>query len=366
MDDKRELIGGKLVIFRRNGLWQARVPLHDGRYLWRSLKTAEEAAATQAATRLYYQTETKLAEGLPVHHRSFASVIDEYLRWREEDNRRGKQAKLGRNTKFTQDGMLRQVQRVSKFWREFAGSKSVEAIDDKALREFVEWRKAYYHNRENIPRNAKLNPTDKTLQWEIMLGKALVKFAHEKGYRGNKPLPEFTFVPKIKRVRPAFTIVEFKNLHRNLEVYLLEAKTDKQRTIRFLLHDYVMILALSGLRVGEANKLRVRDVVPIADSDGRPNVQFNVDGKTGARTVIPHIDVNRILESKRQREGVVDGDAYLFRMPSGSKIINRLVAKVCGLFRPPVRGTGPICRAFQNGMNPASMFTSPAMIDVLV
>ena len=45
---------------------------------------------------------------------------------------------------------------------------------------------------------------------------------------------------------------------------------------------------------------------------------------------------------------------------------NRLVAKVCGLFRPPVRGTGPICRAFQNGMNPASMFTSPAMIDVLV
>ena len=46
--------------------------------------------------------------------------------------------------------------------------------------------------------------------------------------------------------------------------------------------------------------------------------------------------------------------------------LTRLVAKVCGLFRPPVRGTGPICRAFQNGMNPASMFTSPAMIDVLV
>ena len=51
---------------------------------------------------------------------------------------------------------------------------------------------------------------------------------------------------------------------------------------------------------------------------------------------------------------------------ASSTAINRLVAKVCGLFRPPVRGTGPICRAFQNGMNPASMFTSPAMIDVLV
>ena len=48
MEDKRELIGGKLVIFRRNGLWQARVPLHDGRYLWRSLKTADEATAKRS------------------------------------------------------------------------------------------------------------------------------------------------------------------------------------------------------------------------------------------------------------------------------------------------------------------------------
>ena len=79
MEDKRDLIGGKLVLFRRNGVWQARVPLSDGRYLWRSLKTADEAAATQAATRLYYQTEMKLAEGLPVQVRTVDKVIDEYI-----------------------------------------------------------------------------------------------------------------------------------------------------------------------------------------------------------------------------------------------------------------------------------------------
>ena len=113
------------------------------------------------------------------------------------------------------------------------------------------------------------------------MGKMLVKFAHEQGYRGNRPLPTFTFVPKIKRVRPALTITEFHNLHRNLENYLLEAKNEKQRAIRFLLHDYVMTLALSGIRVGEANNLLVRDIVPITDSDGRPNVQLHVNGKTG-------------------------------------------------------------------------------------
>ena len=322
MEDKRELIGGKLVLFRRNGLWQARVPLSDGRYLWRSLKTADEAAAMQAGMRLYYQTETKLAEGLPVQVRTVDKIIDEYVTAREQDNKLGKAAKRGSSIKHTTDAMLRQVRRVVKFWREYAGKKPIEALDDKLLSGYVPWRKTYYHDMAVLPKNAKLNPADKTLQWEIMLGKAIVKFAHTQGYRGNKPLPTFSFAPKLKRVRPALTITEFNRLHRGLERYVLESKTDKQRDIRLLLHDYVMTLALAGIRVGEANNLRRRDVQPIYDSDGRENVELKVRGKTGERSVIPHIDVKRILGSKMQREGVVDENEYLFRMPSGNKIIN--------------------------------------------
>lgn len=322
MDDKRELIDGRLVMFTRNGLWQARIPLDDGRYLWRSLKTADERKATEAATRLFYQTETKLAEGLPVQLRTVNRVIDEYVAMREKDNQLGKAAKRGSSIKHTGDQMLRQIKRVVKFWREYCGTKPIDALDDRLLGAYVPWRKSYYHDMAVLPKNARLNPTDKTLQWEIMMGKMLVKFAHEQGYRGNRPLPTFTFVPKIKRVRPALTITEFHNLHRNLENYLLEAKNEKQRAIRFLLHDYVMTLALSGIRVGEANNLLVRDIVPITDSDGRPNVQLHVNGKTGSRVVIPHIDVKRILDSRWQREGAGDGDDYLFRMPGGSKIIN--------------------------------------------
>ena len=72
----------------------------------------------------------------------------------------------------------------------------------------------------------------------------------------------------------------------------------------------------------EANNLLWRDVEPITDSDGRLNVQLHVRGKTGQRIAVPHIDVKRILDSKRQREGAADADEFLFRMPSGSKIIN--------------------------------------------
>jgi hypothetical protein len=206
MDDQRVLEDGKLVLFRRNGIWQARVPVGVNRYLYRSLRTSDEAKAIPAAIRLFYQTELKLAEGLPVHNRTLNSVIDEFVAMRERDNALGKAARRASSIKHTSDAMLRQVLRVSKFWREYAGTRAIEALDDKALKGFIPWRKAYYHDKAVLPRNARLDPTDKTLQWEIMLGKMLITYAHEQGYRGSKPLPTFTFVPKRKRVRPAFTL----------------------------------------------------------------------------------------------------------------------------------------------------------------
>ena len=321
MDDKRELIGGKLVLYRRNGIWQARLPLHDGRYLWRSLKTPDEAKATQDATRLYYQTETKLAEGLPVQTRTVDKVIDEYVAMREQDNRLGKAAKRGSSIKHTTDAMLRQIKRVVKFWREYAGKKPIEALDDKLLSGYIAWRKTYYHDMAELPKNAKLNPTDKTLQWEIMIGKTLASFAHDQGYRGTKPLPTFTFTPKIKRVRPALTLTDFKDVLGGLKKHLAEAKTDRQRAIRQLLHDYVTVQALSGMRIGEANELRARDVEAITDADGRQNVQFHVRGKTGARIVVPHIDVKKIIDGIRERRPHMQADDFLFAMPSGGRII---------------------------------------------
>jgi integrase len=37
--------------------------------------------------------------------------------------------------------MLGQIVRVAEFWREYARSIPVEAIDDKVMREFIPWRR---------------------------------------------------------------------------------------------------------------------------------------------------------------------------------------------------------------------------------
>src|SRR5476649_1736449 len=121
MDDELRLEAGKLLLFRRNGLWQARIAIGNRKYLWKSLKTSNEAEAKRLGLRLFHQTEYKLDEGLPVQSRSFNDVIDEYIADKEADNKIGNDAKRGSSIKHTSDSMLRQIKRVSKFWKEYAG-----------------------------------------------------------------------------------------------------------------------------------------------------------------------------------------------------------------------------------------------------
>ena len=72
---------------------------------------------------------------------------------------------------------------------------AVEKVDNGVLQGFIAWRKDYYHRMPaaKVPKNARLNPADKTLQWELTLGKTILKYAQERGSRGTKPLPTFTY-----------------------------------------------------------------------------------------------------------------------------------------------------------------------------
>ena len=50
--------------------------------------------------------------------------------------------------------------------------------------------------------------------------------------------------------------------------------------------DYVLVLANSGIRTGEANKLKVTDVHAFVDDKQRKNFRLVVRGKTGERDAI--------------------------------------------------------------------------------
>jgi integrase len=253
MDGARYLEDGRLTVFKRSGVFYARLRISPvKKYVWRSLKTSNEATAIQLGRRLLFQIEQRTEQGLPPKSKQFSKVIDDYVRFRERGHAHGR----------TSDGMLRQIIRVAKFWREYAGAMPVEAIDDKVMRDFIPWRRDYYSKFKKLPKNAKLHPTDKTLQWDMMLGKAIIKWAHEQGLRGKQSLPTVTFTPKKRRVRPAFEIPEYRRLWRTMYKRINDAKDERTRRSRELLRDYVLVLANSGMRIGEANNLRLRDVIP--------------------------------------------------------------------------------------------------------
>ena len=232
----------RVYVFERDGIYQARIRTERNGYIWRSLKTRNQLQAISAARRLYHSLEFRRQNGLPLNSRSFNAVIDEYVAYRELQERQRR----------TSTYMLRQIKRVVKFWREYIGHQNIETIGNKELNGYIEWRKSYYSQLATLPKNARLNPTDKTLQWESMLGKAIIKWAHEQGYRGNQQLPTFTFTPKVKRVRPAFEIFEYRRLLRTLVNWQRECPNHTWLHSRQLLTDYVLVLANSGMRVGVA------------------------------------------------------------------------------------------------------------------
>jgi integrase len=312
MDGARYLEDGKLTIFKRSGVYYARIRLPSHKYTWRSLKTSDEAKAIGLGRRLLFQMEQRADQGLPLKSKKFSKVIADYIRYRERDHQHGK----------TSAGMLRQIVRVSKFWREYAGHLAVEAIDDKVMREFIPWRRDYYSKFEKLPKNAKRHPTDKTLQWDMMLGKAIIRWVHEHGLRGNKPPITVTFTPKKKRVRPAFEQWEYRQLWRTLCKRIKTAKDERTRRSRELLRSYVLVLANSGIRPGEAHNLKIRDVHPFKDEKGRNNYRLVVRGKTGERDAIVRSIAAKRLDKYLTKRRTEDLSGLLFVMPDGSKIVS--------------------------------------------
>ncbi|MBR1153851.1 site-specific integrase [Bradyrhizobium sp. JYMT SZCCT0428] len=312
MEGARYLEDGKLTIFRRSGIYYARLrTAASNSYITRSLKTSNEQTAIDLGRRLLFQIEHRADQGLPARSKLFSSVIDDYIRFRERDHAHGK----------TSAGMLRQIIRVSKFWQEYAGELAVEAIDDKVMREFIPWRRDYYAKFERLPKNAKRHPADRTIQFDMMIGKAIVRWGADQGLRGNRPAITATFTPKKKRVRPAFELSEFRLLWRVLCRRINTARDKRTKRSRELLRHYVLIIANSGLRPGEINDLRVRDVHPFKDEKGRSNYRFVVRGKTGERDVIIRSATAKRLDKLLTKRRAENTTGYLLAMPDESRII---------------------------------------------
>jgi len=344
-EHKEFLEDGKVLLYARNGIYYARVYKGDRSYVYRTLKTRKLAEGKKLAVKFLHEIEFRLAENLPIQQKTLNEVIDEYVALRQKQHDRGEQKNANATSQqHTSESMLYQIKRVVKFWREYCGKMAVDKIDNAVLQDYIPWRKDYYGNMpaDKVPKQAKPNPADQTLAWETILAKTLLKFAHERGYRGKAQLPTWRYIASNKITRPTFTKPEYISIILAMRRWIAEEKSDKERRYtRELLRDYVLILANSGIRVGEANNLKVSDVVVFVDGLGRKNYSLNVKGKTGSRMVVPRTGtvgyIERVLtriaqrkeeeaqnierQVRTQKRKVSDKDNWFFCMYDGEKII---------------------------------------------
>lgn len=174
---------------------------------------------------------------------------------------------------------------LNRWFLKFVGkNKKLEKITRNDFKKYYVWR------RQQAPdvRNA-------TLVNERALVSSLFKYGIEQGYLRHDQVPIF---PKlnIKRGnierRDELDLDEWKQMHLSFRRWISKSENAKEEEQRKFIKDQIIILANTGLRVGEIRKLKwnMIRIYKVKQRDERDNEQIHVeisvppDTKTGART----------------------------------------------------------------------------------
>ena len=124
----------------------------------------------------------------------------------------------------------------------------------------------------------------------------MLNFAHQKKYLLGVPKLN---PPKVQdNHRPAFTAEEWEKLYTRARKWVKDAEHKAVKRDRFYLQQYALILANSGIRVGEARDLKWGNIRSLKTPDGNELVA-NVVGKTSTsngRDVVMNPSCERYLE----------------------------------------------------------------------
>lgn len=268
-DDLIDLRGdGRIVLYKRlhlkNPKYQARisVPNSNG-YKVVSTKTTDLREAERFALDLYEDLYLKVKSGGSIKTKTFQQVFKEW----ESSVRTMGPTRQGGSWEPT-------IERIRSYALEFFGPKKIDTIGSSDFSDFWTWRKKNY---------ARKVPSNGTLKRERTSLLSVFKFALSKGYITKIPVTE---APREKSERrPTFTLDEWRGLTRNAREWVKDGQRKATHRDRFLAQQYFLILANTGLRVGELRNLRWSDLRTVKTEDGTRLVG-NVRGKTGSREAV--------------------------------------------------------------------------------
>ena len=232
------LYHGDVKLFRRQGggVWQVKIWIkEEQKYLRKSLRTRDEDLARRFAEDEYISVKASRITGQKIFKVALHTIIDEWLV--EQRKTVGISKTLGRY-----QAIVSQTKRIKKFIKD--PNYKIEDIQPSLFVDYYGWRKS---KRSEV--------VNSTLVNEKATINAIFKFAIRKGYLSVIFQAEFPPLLKSSNKREALTVEEYRKIYRYMRTkeFLDERDTLK---VRHFIRDFTMLLANTGLRFGEARRLK--------------------------------------------------------------------------------------------------------------
>ena len=286
------IVPDRVLIYRRSGSpkYQMRLKVPDrSGYIVKSTKERDVSLAEEVARKEYASLVYKVENNLEIETYDFEKL---YRTWWTRE----KPSKSDARIRYIEGTVERYF---IPYFTNVLSNKGITALTDLDFEDYWSWRIGYWDSpegQENIARssrrrnnrgdhrhskkgNIKKHPSDKTLQMEQSLLKQMFWWGHRRGIINRQP---FIRAPKdasrknlqVAR-RPTFELDEWRILYRYMRIWVQGGKVGEQprkngnftktRSVikrhhslhifqRYLIRNYVLFLANSGLRPNEVKQ----------------------------------------------------------------------------------------------------------------
>ena len=257
---------GLIYLYKRSDYkkptWLCRIKIPGSKgFINRSTGTGDEHRAFKFADDLYNQLLVKSLSGDPVVGKRIGPAIDAYIkRFESQSSRQSIHYKL----------LL--MKRV----KPFLGRKVFEDLSTATISQLIDYL------IENTAKRSLSPNTVKRIHSDL---KHFLNWCHDEGHLAA--MPKFPKIAGNQARRPHFNAAEWRKLVEAMFPYVKDSPKNVRR-YRHLLMLYIIVLAETGIRVGEARNLKWRDLRPINNSTNPDvaNIALMVKGKTGIREVV--------------------------------------------------------------------------------
>lgn len=235
---------GKVILYqlenRPHQKWLCRLKVPNGAgYLYRGTGTSDFYEARKFADNLYDELRFKVRQGQSVTGQDFKRLFKEF------------------DANYPSEAPSpRRALGVSEFLRCYAlpyfAKKKITDLSEIEITKFFDWRRTNF---------VKKIPTNATIVSDMSKFKVFADWCYRRGYLSKAV--EFKKPTILDNRRPHFGEKDWAKLTRFLREWVKDGKTKSGPIYRdrVMLTNYVLILANTGIRVGEARNLKWSDIV---------------------------------------------------------------------------------------------------------